>query len=87
MKTYTEAQIMQALDAIKAGHGTIKPSNLANRFQGLIQAATPELLADLADAFAAVASKHPGELGAFTRSLATEVLAESYTRQTARKDQ
>ena len=82
MKTYTEAQVLAAFDALRAGHGTIKPSNLANRFQGLIQAATPELLADLADAFAAVASKHPGDLGAFTRSLATEMLAEHFARKT-----
>jgi hypothetical protein len=84
MKTYTEAQVLAALDAIAAGQGTIKPSNLSNRFEGLIQAATPELLANLADAFAAVASKHPGDMGAYVRSLATEVLQESYVRQTAR---
>ena len=86
MNTYTEAQVIAALEAIAAGHGTIKPSNLANRFQGLIQAATPELLSDLADSFAAVASKHPGEMGAYVRSLATEVLQESYVRQTARSE-
>ena len=85
MKTYTEAEVIAALDAISAGHG-IKPSNLANRFEGLVKSANPALLADLADAFSAVATKHPGELGAYVRSLATEVLAESYTKQTARSE-
>ena len=86
MKTYTEAQVIAALDAIAAGHGTIKPSNLANRFQGLIQVATPELLCDLAHALEAVAGKHPGDVGAYVLSLATEVLQESYMRQTARSE-
>lgn len=86
MKSYAETQILAALDAIAAGHGTIKPSNLSNRFEGMVQAATPALLADLADAFAVVASKHPGELGVFVQSLAAEILAEHFARQTARKD-
>lgn len=76
MKTYTEAQVIAALDAV-VGQGTT-PRNLANRFQAMLDSAAPALLEDLANAFADVARRHPGAAGECVRSLANETLAESY---------
>ena len=85
MKTYTEAQVIAALDAIAAGHSATKPSNLANRFQAMLDAASPAMLKDLATALELVAGMHPSPAGECVHSLATEMLAESYSRSTERE--
>ena len=58
------------------------PLNLASRVQAGVDSASPDMLADLAEAIRGVAENHETEAGVYWGSIANEFRSRSYERRT-----